>query len=172
MKFFKWLFGPDEKGKNERYEKMPDFRKVFLSLPNIVKAAIIPTDDSKAANAPSVQERDAAKRSAENEAIAATSKEKVTEVLTRIQTAIHRDKKIVWLLQTDKEIPYESLSDLLRSYRSIKNSDSYRGMSVNYDFDGELHEISPLTEQDLEGLARKLETGKSAEGKASSIERR
>jgi hypothetical protein len=45
-------------------------------------------------------------------------------------------------------------------------------MSVNYDFNGELHEISPLTEQDLEGLARKLETGKSAEGKASSMERR
>jgi hypothetical protein len=164
MKFFRWLFGPEEKGKKEKYEKisdkMPDFRKVFLSLPDIVKATILPPDDPKEANAPSSQERDAARLSAENEAKAATSKEKVDIVHARILTAIGKDKEIVWLLQTDKEIQHKSLDDLLKSYRNMKNSDSYRGMSVNYDFDGKLHQISPLTEQDLEGLARKLEMGK------------
>ena len=39
----------------------------------------------------------------------------------------------------------------------MKDSDAYRGMSVSYAQKGELREISPLDEQDLEGLAKKLE---------------
>jgi len=135
---------------------MPDFKKVFLSLPDIVKATIIPPDDPKETTAPSSGERDAARLSAENEAKAATSREKVDIVLARILTAIRKEKEIVWLLQTDKEILHRSASDLLKSYRNMKDRDLCRGMSVNYNFNGKLYEISPLSEQDLEGLSRKL----------------
>ncbi len=164
MRFFKWLFGPEKKEKNEKHEKMPDFKNIFLSLPNVIKTTIIPTDAAKTDEMSFARKRDAAKQAAESEAKAANSRYKIAEVHTRIQTAVRRKKEIVWLLQTDKETPHESIGELLKSFRSMKSSDSFRGMSVSYDCNGELHEISPLTEQDAEGLARKLEMGKRADG--------
>jgi hypothetical protein len=147
MGILSWLFE-----KNEKCETMPDFRKVFLSLPNTIKATKIPP---KIENAPSVQDRTAARVVAENKAKKATSEEKVKEVYARIQTARSRNKEIVWLLQTDKDFRYKSLNDLIENYANLKDTDLYRGMSVNYVSDGELHEIYPLCVQDLEGLTKK-----------------
>ncbi|RJP16706.1 MAG: hypothetical protein C4520_17900 [Candidatus Abyssobacteria bacterium SURF_5] len=171
MKFLKWLFGPNQEGKNEKYEKMPNFKKIFASLPDIVKATAIPPDDSKRENDATAQERDAARCVAEDEARAAVSKDKVQDVYIRIQTAMNRNKEIIWLLQTDREISHKSLNDLLQTYRKMKDSDSYKGMSVNYGSAGELHEISSLNERDLEGLAQKLEGKKNAGAKAFATER-
>jgi hypothetical protein len=59
--------------------------------------------------------------------------------------------------QADEDVPFKSVRELIESYRNVKDSDSFRGMSVNYAHKGSLHEISPLNEQELEGLAQKLE---------------
>lgn len=149
--------GKNEKWRYEQYDIMPNFRRDFLSLPDIIKATAIEPEDTKKQNVPSVQDRTAARNVAEKEAKAVTCKEKVKDVHTRIQTAKSRNMEIVWLLQTNKDIRYKSLSDLIRGYGSVRASNSYKGMSVNYASDGELHEISPLDERDLEGLAKKLE---------------
>ena len=55
----------------------------------------------------------------------------------------------------------------MKSYRKIKDRNSFRGMSVNYALKGELHEISSLNELDLEGLVRQMESEKKIESKAS-----
>ncbi|RJP18702.1 MAG: hypothetical protein C4520_13995 [Candidatus Abyssobacteria bacterium SURF_5] len=171
MRFFKWRHKPPAKRKKEETTPvtpaMPDFKMLFLSLPDIVKPTTVPTEDATAA-APSSKARVAAARcSAESEAKAATSREKVNMVHARIQTAIQKHKEIVWLLQADKEILHGSLNDLFKSLRNLENSNSCKGISVNYVSDGKLREISPLTEQDLAGLARKCETEKS-QGRISS----
>lgn len=146
-----------EKKKQEKWGKMPDFRKIFVSLPNIIKATIIP-EDIKTQNDPSVQDRADAKSAAEKETKAAASKNKVDDVYARIETAKSKNLEIIWLLQTNNEdVPFKSLSELVEHYRNEQDSDSHKGISVNYASEGKLHEICPLNEQDLDGLAKKLE---------------
>jgi len=159
MRVLRWLFGANVEEKYERYERMPDFRKNFVSLPDIVKATKIQSVDTHMQNVVSVQERAEAKDNAERETRAAISKEKVLDVYSRIQTAKRRNKEIVWLLQVDTDIRHTSLNELIASHRNLKDAESYRGMSVNYSSEGKLHEISPLVGQDLEGLAKKMESG-------------
>jgi hypothetical protein len=173
MRILGWLLGKNEKGrgknekgqgktektKNDQYVIMPDFRRLFAALPNIIKTTAIEQKDTKMQDALSVQEHAAAKIVAQREAKTATSKEKVRDVYTRIQTAKSKNVEIIWLLQTNEDIPYKSLSDLIGGYQKVKASDSYRGMSVNYASNEKLHTISDLTEEDLEGLAKKLESG-------------
>ena len=149
--------GKQEKEKREKWGKMPDFKKIFCSLPNIVNAAKSKPRDIETQHVPSVQDCADAKSAAEKKAKTATSIEKVTDIYTRIQTTKSRNYEIVWLLQTSEDVPYKSVCELIENYRKVKDRDSYRGMSVNYAFEGKLHEISPLNEQDLDGLAKKLE---------------
>jgi len=170
MRVLQWLYGKKErekkekkekeKEKREKFEKMPDFRKIFCSLPNIVEATISKPREIETRPTTSVEERAAAKSAAQKEAKAEASKIKVDDIYTRIVTAKNKNLEIVWLLQTDKDVPFESLSELIENYRNAKDSDLYRGMSVSYAHKGELREISPLNEQDLEGLAKKLERSK------------
>lgn len=173
MRILQWLYGKketekrekkkQEKEKQEKYKKMPDFKKIFCSMPHIVKAADIEPTDIETQHVPSIQDRATAKSASEKEAKTASSNEKIKDVYTRIQTTKSRNYEIVWLLQTNEDIPYKSVCELIENYRNVKDRDSYRGMSVNYAHEGKLHEISPLSEQDLEGLARKLEPSKKVE---------
>jgi hypothetical protein len=167
MRILHWLYGKkerekkekkkQEKEKRERYERMPDFKRIFCSLPNIINAAIFKPRDIETQNVPSVQDRADAKSAAEKKIKAAASKNKVDDVYARIQTTKSRNYEIVWLLQTNEDVPYKSVRELMESYRNVKDSDSIKGISVNYVSEGKLHEISPLNEQDLDGLAKKLE---------------
>lgn len=168
----KWFFRRKERSKNkktketekaekEQYEIMPNFRNKFLLLPTVIKAAIIP-EDTTPYNTPSVQDHAAAKSIAEKEARAAHSSDRVKDVFTRIQTTKSRNYEIIWLLRTDEDVPYKSVGELIESYNNVKDRDAFRGMSVNYASNGKLYEISPLHEQDLAGLAKKLESGKKA----------
>ena len=145
-----------EKAKREKCEKMPDFRKLFASLPNIVKTTIIP-EKMETQKVPSVQDRGAAESAAKMEAKKEASKDKIDNVYARIKTARSRNLEIIWLLQIDEDVPFESLTELIEGYRNVKDADSYKGMSVNYVSKGKLHEISPLNEQNLDDLAKKLE---------------
>ena len=166
MRILHWLYGKkkrekkekrkQEKIKQEKLEKMPDFRKLFASLPSIIKATIIP-EDMETQHAPSVQDRAEAKGIAEKQVKDSASKNKVDEVYARIETAKSKNLEIIWLLQTNEDVPYKSVCELIENYRNVKDRDSCRGMSVNYASKGKLHEISPLNEQDLDGLAKKLE---------------
>ena len=156
MRILKWFFGKSEKPKKKQSETMPNFKKIFALLPKIINATIIP-DDTKTQDVPSVQDRAAAKSVAEKEAKTATSNEKMKDVYIRIQTAESKSLEIIWLLQTNEDVPYKSVRELIESYKNVKDSDSYRGISVNYASEGKLREISPLNEQDLDGLAKKLE---------------
>jgi hypothetical protein len=166
MRILHWLYGKkrgekkekerQEKEKQEKYEKMPNFRKVFVSLPNIIKAVLIP-EDIETQHDPSVQDRAAAKSVADKATKATADKNKIDEVYTRIETVKSKNLEIIWLLQTNKDVPYKSLRELIESYRNVKDDDSYRGMSVNWAQKGKLHEISPLNEHELDGLAKKLE---------------
>ncbi len=174
MRILDWLLGKTEKGqgktdktKNDQSEIMPDYITLFAALPNTIKATAVEQKETKTQDALSIQEHAAAKIVAQTEARSATVKEKVKDVHTRIQTAKNRQMEIVWLLQADKDIPYKSLSDLIRGFENAKDSASYRGMSVNYVLNGNLHEISALDGEDLEGLAQKLESG-GKESKSSS----
>jgi hypothetical protein len=145
-----------EKAKREKYEKMPDFKKLFASLPRIIKATIIPEEIEKQ-HVPSAQDRDAAKSAAEKKTKAAACKNKVDDFYARIETAMSKNLEIIWLLQTNEDVPFKTLGELIENYGNVKDNDSYRGMSVNYASKGKLYEISPLNEQDLDGLAKKLE---------------
>ena len=166
MRILHWLYGKKKREKKEKkkqekikqakLEKMPDFRKLFASLPSIIKATIIP-EDVETQHVPSVQDRAVAKGVAEKEVKATASKNKVDEVYTRIETAKRKNLEIIWLLQTNEDVPYKSLTELIENYHNLKDSDSHGKMSVNYASKGKLHEISPLNEQDLDGLAKKLE---------------
>ena len=170
MRILHWLYGKKEREKKEkkkreqekqkRYEKMPDFKRIFCSLPNIINAAIFKPRDIETQNVPSVQDRADAKSAAEKKIKAADSKNKVDDVYARIETAKSKNMESIWLLQTNEDVPFESLSELMENYRNMKDSDSYRGISVSYAHKGELREISPLNEQDLDGLAKKLECQK------------
>ncbi len=176
MRILHWPYGKkerekkekekQEKEKQEKYNKMPDFKRIFCSLPHIVKAANIKPRDIETQPLPPVQDRAAAKSASEKEVRTATSNEKVKDVYTRIQTTKSRNYEIVWLLQTNEDVPYKSARELIENYRNVKNHDSYRGMSVNYAHKGELHEISPLGEQDLAGLIKKLEPEEKGESEA------
>ncbi|GAB4354600.1 MAG: hypothetical protein Kow0099_38760 [Candidatus Abyssubacteria bacterium] len=155
----------NEKAKKEQYEIMPNFREQFALLPNIIKAILIP-EDTKPESGASVQEHAAAKSIAEKEAKTATSNEKVKDIYTRIQTTKNRNYEIIWLLQANEGAQYKSIDELIENYREVKDCESYRGMSVNYASNGKLYEISPLGEQDLAGLAKKLESGKNTPNEA------
>jgi hypothetical protein len=170
MRILDWLYGKkegeskkkkkqEEREKQKKYEKMPDFKKLFASLSNIIKATIIP-EDIETQHVPSVHDRADAKSAAEKKIKAADSKNKVDDVYARIETVKSKNLEIIWLLQTNEDVPYKSLSELIEDYGNVKESDSYRGMSVNYVCKGKLHEISPLSEQDLDNLAKKLECQK------------
>jgi hypothetical protein len=166
MRILGWLFGKresenkeKEKQKNEtqdKYEKMPDLKRIFSSLPNIVKPTNIKSEDLKMQHSPSIQDRADAKSAAEKETKMAVSKNKVDDVYARIETAKSKNLEIVWLLHTNEDIPFKSLSQLMKNYRNIQASDSIKRISVNYVSEGRLREISPLDEQDIEGLVKKL----------------
>jgi hypothetical protein len=170
MRILDWLYGNKErekqekkkqkKEKQEKSEKMPDFRRIFCSLPNVVKSKFLKPGDIETQHFPSFQDRADAKSAAEKELKAAVSKNKADDVCARIQTVRSKNLEVVWLLQTNEDIPYKSLKELIEGYRNVKDKDSYRGMSVNYASGGKLHEISPLHEQDLDGLAKILECQK------------
>jgi len=171
-----WLYGKKEREKKEkkqqekenreRYETMPDFKGIFSSLPNIINAAIHKPREIEPQNVPSVHDRVAAKSAADKKTKAAASKDKVDDVYVRIETAKSKNMEIIWLLQANEDFPYKSLTELIENYHKLKDVDSHGRMSVNYAYKGELREISPLNEQDLEGLANKLESGKKVKSQA------
>ncbi len=162
MRLFQWLSGKKErekreKKKREKYEKMPDFKKIFCSLPNIIKAATVKPKDIETQHVPSVQDRAAAKNDAEKKTKTAASKDKTDDIYTRIETAKSKNLEIIWLLQTNEDVSFKSLRELIENYRNEQDSVSIKGISVHYVSEGKLHEISSLNEQDLDGLAKKLE---------------
>jgi hypothetical protein len=150
-----WLFG-----KKEVYEKMPDFRRLFDLMENVIDAKKAEPKEKEIPNLTALQDLAAAKNVAEQETKAAASKEKINGVYERIQTAKGRNLEIIWLLQANKDFPCKSLTELIENYHNLKDSDSHGRMSVNYASHGKLYEISSLSEQDLAGLAKKLESGK------------
>jgi hypothetical protein len=154
MGILSWLFGDKKKERS-----MPDFKKDFAAFPDEIQAGIIEEKDRPESikSKQAFSDRTAnAKKISDKEAKTASDsyKAKGDDVHTRIQTAKSRNYEIVWLLQAHKDIPYKSLRELVEGYKAVKGNKSYRGMSVDYICEGELYEISPLNEQDLEGLAK------------------
>lgn len=153
-------------GKKEEYEKMPDFKRIFDLMENVIDAKIAEPEDEEIPDIASLQERAVAKSVAEQETRAAASREKINEVYGRIQTAEGRNMEIIWLLRTNKDFPYKSLTELIENYHNLEDGDSRGRMSVNYASKGKLHEISPLNEQELAGLAKRMESGRKVKSEA------
>jgi hypothetical protein len=75
-----------ERAKQKEHDKMPDFKKLFASLPNIIKAPAIP-EDMETQHVPSVQDRAVAKSTAEQEVRTEAARNKTDDVFARIKTA-------------------------------------------------------------------------------------
>lgn len=164
MQILHRLFGKKKrkkKGKEtrEKYKQMPDFKKIFASLPDIINATIIP-ENTSTQHAPSAQDRADAKSAEEKKTKAAASKIKIEEVYARIETAKSKNLEIIWLLHTNEDVSFKTLPELIENFRNAQDRDSIKGISVNYVSKGKIREIYPLNEQDLDGLAKKLECNK------------
>jgi len=157
MRILSWFFGDKKKEKRS----MPDFKKDFAAFPDQIEAGIIEVKDRPESIKSEKGRTDRAakaKKGSDKEAKTASDsyKARVDDVSIRIQTLESKNYEIVWLLLADENIPYKSLNELIEGYKAVKGNKSYRGMSVNYICEWEWYEISPLNEQDLEGLAKKL----------------
>lgn len=167
IKLLSWLLGDEKKGKKEE-SPMPDFKADFAALPDKIQAGIIEEKDRSESikSEQALSDRTAkAKEISDKEAktVSDSYKAKGNDVHTRIQTVKSKNYEIIWVLQTDENIKYKSLNELVEGYKAVKGNKLFRGMSVNYISEGKLHEISPLNEYDLQGLAKKLESGKKVE---------
>lgn len=164
MRILRWPSGKMKKRKKEKAtkkkdERMPDFRAIFASLPNIINATIIP-ENTSTQHAPSAQDRADAKSAEEKKTKAAASKIKIEEVYARLETAKSKNLDIIWLLHTNEDVSFKTLPELIENFRNAQDRDSIEGISVNYVSKGKIREIYPLNEQDLDGLAKKLESNK------------